>query len=276
MKELDSFSPTTSRDLSCKNDYDMPFDEAMIDYSFQQSIASSNDVGRSPAAAPNSTRHHPRAYNPSFLTPTCTCVTPTYDCATPTYDCATPTCTCATPTSNAQSSNPPFAPTAKLNNGADADRSFERSIVSSDAVGRSLGHHHQAYDHSPDLPNRNDKFSSQDLQDLCSSNFQHKESHEVKFELDLEAFESHLLNETSKIRDDFSCSSYSSESTEFSSCLRIEQIILDESKILDEKLNEIMNFDSHSPSSPKDPSSLELLLHCANMTMCSIQKAYLQ
>ena len=62
-------------------------------------------------------------------------------------------------------------------------------------MGRSLGHHHQVYDYYPDPPNRNDKFLSQDQQ--------------VKFELDLEAFESHLLNETSKIRDDFSHSSHS-------------------------------------------------------------------
>ena len=98
-----------------------PFDEAIIDYSFQQSIASSNDVGRSPAAAPNSTRLHPRAYNPSFLptskcaTPTYECATPAYECATPTYECATPTThTCATSTCNVCSSNPPFAPTVKL------------------------------------------------------------------------------------------------------------------------------------------------------------------
>ena len=167
-KEIDSFSPTTSRELLCENN----------------------------------------------------CATPTYDYAKFTYECATPTCTCAAPTCNVQYSNPPFAPTAKLNEEADIDRSFERSIVSSNVVGRSLGQHHQAYDHSQDLQVKfeldDNKFLSQDPQ--------------VKFELDLEAFESHLLNETSKIRDDFSCSSYSSECTELSSCLRIEHVILDASK----------------------------------------------
>ena len=148
------------------------------------------------------------------------------------------------------------------------DRSFERSIVSSDVVGRSLGHHHQAYDHSPDLPDKNDKFSSQNPQDLCSFNFEYED---IKFEFDLEAFESHLLNETSKIRDDFSCSSYSSrddfscssyssECTELSPYLRIDHVISNASAILDEKLNEIMNFDSHVPS------SLELLPHFDDMT----------
>ena len=193
------------------------------------------------------------------------CVTPTHDHDKSTCECATPTCTCAAPTCNVQCSNPSFAPTAKLNKEADTDRSFERSTVSSNVVGRSLGQHHQAYDHSQDPQVKfeldNDKFLSQDPQvkfELNNDKFLSQDP-QVKFELDLEAFESHLL----KIRDDFSCSSYSSECTELSSCLRIEHVILDASKVLDEKLNEIMNFDSHSSS---ELSSLELLLHCDNMT----------
>ena len=161
-KEIDSFLPTASRNLSCENDCDMPFDEVAIDYSFQQAMASSNDVGRSPAATPNSTRCHPRAYDPSDV----------------------------------HSSNPPFTSTAEL--------SFE----------------------------------------------------------DLETFENNILAETSNLRDDFSHSSHSSnassvlESTEFSSCIEIQDMIRNASKVLDQKLDEIheiLNFDSQDPSSLKSP-----------------------
>ena len=144
---------------------------------------------------------------------------PTFDHATPTSDHATSTSEHAAPALEHATPISECAKLTSIDNEADTDQSFERSIVASDVVGRSLGHHHQVYDHSPDLPNKNDKFLSQDPQDLCSSNFEYEDKHEVKFELDLEAFESHLLNETSKIRDDFSCSSYSSECTEVSSCL---------------------------------------------------------
>ena len=64
------------------------------------------------------------------------------DCAKSTYDCAKSTYKYAAPTCNVQYSNPPFAPTAKLNKEADIDRSFERSIVSSNVVERSLGQYH--------------------------------------------------------------------------------------------------------------------------------------
>ena len=52
--------------------------------------------------------------------------------------------------------------------------------------------------------------------------------HSSKIELDLEAFEDHVLTEAYNLRDDFSCSSYSSsvlcasESTEFLSYSRIK------------------------------------------------------
>ena len=56
------------------------------------------------------------------------CAAPTYDCAKPAYDCENSTYDyaksayeCAAPACNAQCSNPPFAPTSKLNNKADAD-----------------------------------------------------------------------------------------------------------------------------------------------------------
>ena len=139
------------------------------------------------------------------------------------------------------------------------DQSFERSVPSSDKVGRSLAaepssnrHHHQVCDLSSNLPIMNDKIhnyspelevpslsrstSSSTLQDVQdphalhfeshSSNFEHKES--PKIEPNLEAFEDHVLTEACNLRDDFSCSSYSSsascasKSAEFLSCCRIE------------------------------------------------------
>ena len=126
----------------------------------------------------------------------------------------------------------------------DVDRSFKRSIVSSDDVGRSFAvepnsnrHHHQAYDHSSNLLTSNDKIHTyspesevpsssarireaqlQDLQDLNQSHFEsHSSTFECEelpnFKLDLESFENYLLNETSDLRDDFSCSSYSSSAS---------------------------------------------------------------
>ena len=102
----------------------------------------------------------------------------------------------------------------------DIDRAFERSIVSSDDVGRSFAvepnsnrHHHQAYDHSSNLLTSNDKIHTcapesevpsssarireaqlQDLQDLNQSHFEsHSSTFECEelpnFKLDLEAFE---------------------------------------------------------------------------------------
>lgn len=71
-----------------------------------------------------------------------------------------------------------------------------------------------------------------------------------------------MLAETSNLRDDFSHSSHSSnassvlESTEFSSCIEIEDMIRNASKVLDQKLDEIheiLNFDSQDPSSLKSP-----------------------
>ena len=154
-KFKDALSRTDSSEASI--DCDMPYDEAAIDCSFQQSTSSSNDVGRSPAATPNSTRHHPRVYGPSDV----------------------------------HSSNPPFASTAEF--------SFE----------------------------------------------------------DLETFENNMLAETSNLRDDFSHSSHSSNaSTEFSSCIEIEDMIRNASKVLDQKrdeIHEILNFDSQDPSSFKSP-----------------------
>ena len=127
---------------------------------------------------------------------------------------------------------------------------------SSNHVGRSLAaepssnrHHHQAYDLSYSPPVMNDKIhnyspeleisspsratSSSQLQDLQDPDALHFESHSTDFEheqspkikLDLEVFENHLLAETSNLRDDFSCTSYSSNSssvlepTKFPSCI---------------------------------------------------------
>ena len=63
----------------------------------------------------------------------------------------------------------------------------------------------------------------------------------------LEAFEEHLLPATSHLKDDFSNSSYSSETSatsfsEFSSCLRIEHAIKESSTILDKVTDQVIHF----------------------------------
>ena len=114
----------------------------------------------------------------NHATPTSERVAPTPECATSTFDLVAPNSECATLTSIVQ-----------CDNEADADQSFERSIVSSDVVGRSLGHHHQAYDYSPDPPNRNDKFLPQDASFASEGITSYLSSlHEIEFEFDSSPF----------------------------------------------------------------------------------------
>lgn len=171
----------------------------------------------------------------------------------------------------------------------DIDRSFERSLASSDIVGRSSAatpnsntHYHQAYDLSSNLSTANNKIrhyspkleipssaratSSSVLQDLQdphpirfeshSSDFEHEESPKIK--LNLEAFENHVLTEISNLRDDFSCSSYSSsasctsESAEFPSCRWIKHINSDEILNFDFK-DQVLRSHPSMTSKHKDP-----------------------
>ena len=66
--------------------------------------------------------------------------------------------------------------------------------------------------------------------------------HSSKIELDLEAFEDHVLTEGHNLKDVFSCSS-NSESTDLSSCDRIDRIVSNASKELDRLTNEILCLD---------------------------------
>ena len=160
--------------------------------------------------------------SPANATPTPECATHHFDHATPTFDCATPTPERVPPTSEC-------ATLASLNNEADIDQSFERSIVSSDVVERSLGHHHQDYDHSPDLPNRNDKFLPQETSFASEGITSYLSSfHEIEFEFDSSPFfpmETILPQEEVKILKSPSSSSLETSSRKNSSLQKILKLI---------------------------------------------------
>ena len=131
--------------------------------------------------------------------------------------------------------------------------SKESSMTSADVVGRYLatspssnGQHLKALSLS-ELHGSQDSPSFDFERHFDDLNYQES----IKLDFDVEAFESHILAETSNMTfdlgDDSSYSSHSSlcsESTESSSCLRIKQLISSTSEKLDKKLDEILNFDS--------------------------------
>ena len=90
---------------------------------------------------------------------------------------------------------------------------------------------------------------SQDIQDphyfdfeFHSSDFKLKKLFKIDF--DMEAFDNHILAETSHLEDDCShssCFSSISAHSEFSSCKEIVQMINDASEPLDGKLEDIMD-----------------------------------
>ena len=97
---------------------------------------------------------------------------------------------------------------------------------------------------------------SQDIQDPHSfdfesnySNFERKELFKIDFNkeaFEKKTFENNILAGVSYSEDDCSHSSHyssTSEYSDFSSCKRIEELIIDTSKLLDEKFQEFMDID---------------------------------
>ena len=111
-------------------------------------------------------------------------------------------------------------------------------MASADVVGRCLAASPSSNGQHLEAPSLSELHKSQD-------------SPSFDFEFDVEAFEKHILEKSTHFKDDDSypsCSShcsYISEHCDSSACKEIEEMISNASVLLDEKLEEIMNFDFH-------------------------------